>query len=546
MLTAEALMGIVNCWAEDTLPQLSIQFLREEVLLVLFQALFRTLRRQDEDGSWERSPEVTAYAVLTINAVMSLQIFDSLRPQIERAISSARIYLREAISDHTPPCFIWVEKVTFSSSTVSTAYILAALKCSPAPCSETESMSRLFDGLLGDFSKQVQFFGKLPMFASTPNWCLQGSLTEASFYSTPLKNKRNEIFGRQISGNAKHLLFIPFTWTGGNNILGAQIGSDILRDMMVTSAVAYDIDQIMESSVTPLSADEWTSVKIAVGDICEGEKPQHTNGHLPQKNHRSLKRKREFVDLDTISNTDRVAEGMENGHTKNGASNVAQVLGLLRNFVDYYLKHSSVQSASSYDQAKLRFEIRDFLLAHLTQSKDNNSLKAQPSPEKSGRKTFESMTGSFYSWIRSTSGNHTAGPFAFAFFLCLLGPGDGKDCLLSAGAKYVAEDVSRHLASLCRLYNDYGSVARDREEDNLNSIQFPEFARNGGQTDDVLKEQLFNIAEYERRCLEHSLVELQKLVSAEVFSAIKVFCSTADMYGQMYVLKDLTPSIKKS
>jgi hypothetical protein len=546
MLTAEALMRVVNCWAEDTLPPLSIQFLREEVLLVLFQALFRTLRRQDEDGSWERSPEVTAYAVLTINAVMSLQIFDSLRPQIERAISSARIYLREAIRDHNPPCFIWVEKVTFSSSTVSTAYILAALKCSPAPCSKTESMSGLFDGLLGDFSKQVQFFGKLPMFASTPNWCLQGSLTEASFYSTPLKNKRNEIFGRQISGNAKHLLFIPFTWTGGNNILGAQIGSDILREMMVTSAVAYDIDQIMESSVTPLSADEWTSVKIAVGDICEGEKPQHTNGHLPQKNRHSLKRKRESIDLDTNGNTDKVAEGMENGHTKNGASNVAQVLGLLRKFVGYYLKHSSVQSASSYDQAKLRFEIRDFLLAHLTQSKDNSSLKAQPSPGENGRKTFEPTIGSFYSWTRSTSGNHTAGPFAFAFFLCLLGPGDGKDCLLSAEAKYVAEDVSRHLASLCRLYNDYGSVARDREEDNLNSIQFPEFAEDGGKTDEVLKEQLFIIAEYERRCLEHSLVELQKLVSAEVFSAIKVFCSTADMYGQMYVLKDLTPSIKKS
>jgi hypothetical protein len=323
---------------------------------------------------------------------------------------------------------------------------------------------------------------------------------------------------------------------------------------MVTSAVAYDIDQIMESSVTPLSADEWTSVKIAVGDICEGEKHQHTNGHLPGKNQRSLKRKRELIDLDTISNIDRAAEGMEDRHTKNGASkgvsngvsSVAQVLGLLRNFVDYYLKHSSVQSASSYDQARLRFEIRDFLLAHLTQSKDNSILKAQPSPEKNGRKTCESMTGSFYSWIRSTSGNHTAGPFAFAFFLCLLGPGDGKDCLLSAEAKYVAEDVSRHLASLCRLYNDYGSIARDREEDNLNSIQFPEFAEDGGKTDEVLKEQLFIIAEYERRCLEHSLVELQKLVSAEVFSAIKVFCSTADMYGQMYVLKDLTPSIKKS
>ena len=29
---------------------------------------------------------------------------------------------------------------------------------------------------------------------------------------------------------------------------------------------------------------------------------------------------------------------------------------------------------------------------------------------------------------------------------------------------------------MCRMYNDYGSVARNRAEGNLNSVDFPEFA----------------------------------------------------------------------
>jgi hypothetical protein len=35
--------------------------------------------------------------------------------------------------------------------------------------------------------------------------------------------------------------------------------------------------------------------------------------------------------------------------------------------------------------------------------------------------------------------------------------------------------MTRHLAVMCRQYNDYGSLVRDAEEGNLNSIDFAEF-----------------------------------------------------------------------
>lgn len=36
-----------------------------------------------------------------------------------------------------------------------------------------------------------------------------------------------------------------------------------------------------------------------------------------------------------------------------------------------------------------------------------------------------------------------------------------------------------HLGRMCRQYNDYGSLARDQEERNLNSLNFPEFCGLG-------------------------------------------------------------------
>lgn len=58
---------------------------------------------------------------------------------------------------------------------------------------------------------------------------------------------------------------------------------------------------------------------------------------------------------------------------------------------------------------------------------------------------------------------------------------------------------------MCRQYNDYGSIARDRAERNLDSINFSEFGASGGEVgvdvDERLKEELLWIAEYERECL---------------------------------------------
>lgn len=45
---------------------------------------------------------------------------------------------------------------------------------------------------------------------------------------------------------------------------------------------------------------------------------------------------------------------------------------------------------------------------------------------------------------------------------------------------YLSRSLARHLATMCRQYNDYGSAVRDMDEGNLNSLDFPESNRGRG------------------------------------------------------------------
>lgn len=94
---------------------------------------------------------------------------------------------------------------------------------------------------------------------------------------------------------------------------------------------------------------------------------------------------------------------------------------------------------------------------------------------------------------------------------------------------------------MCRQYNDYGSLQRDRDDKNLNSVNFPEFV---GEGDRVLKDELFAIAEYERKGLGMAMERLRELTlksreGTRLMDAIGLFVDVTDVYGQIYVLRDI-------
>ena len=99
------------------------------------------------------------------------------------------------------------------------------------------------------------------------------------------------------------------------------------------------------------------------------------------------------------------------------------------------------------------------------------------------------------------------------------------------------------------MYNDLGSVKRDVREGNLNSINFPEFSFRGKKRLAVDMEEtgsehayseLMWIAEYERRGLVIALGMLgEELGRDQLWKAIKLFVDLTDLYGQLYVARDI-------
>ena len=174
---------------------------------------------------------------------------------------------------------------------------------------------------------------------------------------------------------------------------------------------------------------------------------------------------------------------------------------------------------------------------------------------------FKTPRTSYASWLHTVGAGHISGPFAFAFFQCLIGGSvrGGADCFSTVKQKLMAYNMNRHIGSFSRMYNDYGSVLRDRDERNLNSINFPEFFlhyHGGINTDstaiDESKETLLAAAQYERKCATDSAEVLFQELEAEgaagrtIALYLKIYLGGSEQFSDMYLTRDVTNRVKKA
>ena len=100
---------------------------------------------------------------------------------------------------------------------------------------------------------------------------------------------------------------------------------------------------------------------------------------------------------------------------------------------------------------------------------------------------------------------------------------------------------------MCRIYNDCKSVRRDRKEGNLNSVDFPDSVTsftdsnpaNGANGVQSEKNQLLQIAQHERQCMLAALKKLEPGLKGEHGRSLGLFVDVTDLFGQIYVAKDI-------
>ncbi|KAL6715608.1 hypothetical protein ACLMJK_006569 [Lecanora helva] len=548
MAMSQGLIELLDCWEKGHLPNLPDSLLRDRLPVVLIGILIQALKGQNPDGSWgsTASAEQTAYSVLTLGCIASLPWFKNFRHQLKTAIDKGRDFILRQDSESAKPQYLWIGKVTFGLTFVSQSYVLAALNLTWPTRRLGSRVEKLVDvpaERIRDFS---QLYSQLPLFSSTPQWKIQLSVIEGYFFLPYLQRMRLDIFPRWGMQEDKYFEMIPSSWTLPSRLDGAFCSPQNLLQQMITSVLIYQVDEYFERVVGKFLLDHVGGIKEAI-ELALTELGTHRN--VPMSNSDGTPKSHELDDGSAPESQTKDFSSPRDLSTS--PTSLQDVRKTLKCFITRILQNEKVSKASRYDQEYLRGELRAFLLSHLISIEENARLSKQISL--SDGLTLDSPPGSFFEWVRTTGASHVGCRPHFGFLSCLIAQSP-FECFPTVEEKYFAQDLNLHLATMSRMLNDYGSLARDKIDTNLNSVNFPDFCTDNdgsrSQGDDEIqtqndlelnrKSKLLVLAEYERDCYKKALSHLADKLDKRVMKALTAFCYTAELYGQLYVIKDMS------
>lgn len=540
MLLAETFVRLLQKWDGGQLNAIEPDLVCNRVPQVLIQLVNRKLLSQKSDGTWgpEVCPERDAYAILTLLATTSLPHVRAFELKIQSAIHSGRHALLQCESQWAEPQYLWIEKVIYGSSALAETYCISAMNAKFG----THQWTDRFEKIAGSHSRNImrlsKFFSSLPTLRKEPSWKILVSVVEGFSFLPQLLDARSKIFPRRQSAEDKYLEYIPCTWIVINNCDALCLEPFVLWDMMVMSMLDFLVDEYMESTVAKLSEIGLHLLCSRIPALCKSAKTE-ASGKVDQTVERSA----------------------HLNHQEKRFGPISAIETVLKNYIGKGLDHPRIQNASSQNKLSLQAELQTFLLSHLEKIHDNIQLRQQqPQPQPQDLTTcFLSPRSSHYVWSHTTAAYHTSCALSFNFYICLLKASSPRysDFFERADEKYLAQDLCAHLGTMTRLYNDYGSIVRDRTEVNLNSTNFPEFHLDHSIdrmepahiADTTRKKTLLSLAEYEKRQAQAALQSSTDLLGGrkggeKMAGALRVFARVTELYADMYVVRDLTNRVK--
>ena len=591
MLLVESLVRLLELWDTGILGGLGDNLLHDRIPLVLIQILNRTLLSQNADGTWDTNhlPEVTAYGVLTLSALKWLSQIVRLREKVTSAINTGQSFLYGSQHMWTKPQYLWVEKVTYGSHNLSEAYCLAAMKPGEGSRLWSHKVRGLFKLPQDSIFKHSRFLSTMTEFRTEPLWRIQASVVEGYTFLPQLKSTQMAILPHQEGAANEYLNLIPCIWTVVNHHSHLHIPACLLWDMMVLTLCNFRVDEYMENTGTKLIEDNVEQVKAVIHDLCYSKALDEPRGqerplaHFAEPPHSHISQdaanEAQTMNANGCPSTAEPSQARVMTRKTDAHSSVSPLTSfraVMGRYIHEMLTHPRVLGASSMDYSKFQTLLREFLLSHVTQISDN-LLWATQGGHLSAKGVFAKHRTSFHVWAHSTGAESVSCPFSFAYFTCLLGTtlaptrqkaGEfAKDCFGSVHQKYLAQDLCDHLAVMSRLYNDFGSVRRDRIEGNINSINFPEFHTNSNlfandhhaeqipPQEKILKDDLLELAVYERTCAdlasERLLLKLEGKTGQSLnksdgkkANAVRLFVNVTKLYADLYVARDLSNPIR--
>ena len=430
--------------------------------------------------------------------------------------------------------------MTYGFRAVSEAYCLAALHAVPKAELSGNEMANVLSTTKQKIGKHLAAWFYKVCNAACPLWKVEASVLEGLLFVPKLQSTREEVFPLRESVEDGYMNYIPAIWTITNNIKGLDVCADVLWEMMFISLQGYVVDEFIELHTPKMDAASRTSLKRFIRIACD----------MPCEHPRSE------TQIDNVLSS-------INGYHSEDEEHERTVRRVLLLYIESILTHAAVSSASELDQKRVRRELSVYLEAHMDQIEYNLAMlndKTANVSQESGVVSPVSppFPSSLYSWAHTTASQHTSSQISFAFLCCVMrrsfASREGSDCFATPEENYLAQDFCERVGVMSRLYNDYGSIARDCREGNLNSVNFPECRSSSdlnNSTIDTLKPTLLRLADHERLCAKRALGDLLNRIHGPTGSktrslqnAVSLFYFSAELFADLYVVKDITSDVK--
>ncbi|KAF1959978.1 hypothetical protein CC80DRAFT_584802 [Byssothecium circinans] len=459
MLFSDCLLRLLQKMEAQVVTFPEPTFTRERLIVVLWQILSRVLESQLPEGSWGHSPECTSYSVIAVAQYLQLPWSSEIRSALLVAANAGQNYISNGEGEDDQKIdHVWVEKVSYGSALVRKSYLLCALHAPQEQRLWSPDTTKLFTVVTATETKNMsKLLAKTPLLQANPISAFGLMLLESSHYARHLRVERNMIVAESElpKANDKYVDFIPVFWVSCNSIRGHPLSPSIIWQMCLLSQFVYQMDAYMEAKVSQASAHAIESIKARLVAVCQ-------NTTLSRK----PKRASECGEVHDTSIPTGEEEALE------------KMCDVLEAYTKWVLERPSVLQSPLTIQAQLAGELLDLFLAHISHIVDNLTLRnVQDYPGGAMDNTPSSLGAPYFNWVTTIGANDTSCPFASLFFSCLISKPEMNCFSTSPQARYLFQSVSRHLAIMCRQYNDYGSAERDFEENKLNSLDFPEFGR---------------------------------------------------------------------
>ncbi|KAL4812928.1 terpenoid cyclases/protein prenyltransferase alpha-alpha toroid [Aspergillus spinulosporus] len=475
MLMCEGLISYIQRWSQGHLTALPDKLMDFQLPITLFQALIRTLRTQNQDGSWgnSNSAEETAYAILILKSVASFSFTDAISVELESAIRKGIQFILTKSQRSQADDQLWLDKTLYAIPTVSDSYIMAAVQAETTVSVSADSLNKLVDPSTPTVQKMTAYFSRLPSQTETPKWVIQASIIEGILFSRRLKTL--DIFSTGKSLGDKYIKYAAIFWTLANN-----------------SHPEYLLK--MEKSLVniPDSATETIA------------------GYIDNSCHETALRNNP-ASHETPSETD------ISGYDEETRTRLLNIQHNIRLWLRFALEDNLPTNVSSHDRCDLQKEIKMATLAALQHVKAHKSLDS--------RETF-------YTWLHTCAVHDVKSAVVSKSLICKIGR--GSNVFRTAKEKYLAERLWRQMSIEGRLWNDLGSIERDRLAANLNSADFLDSGSDGDGW-----AQLVQLADFEHKyallCLDNLTQLLDSSGRHRIALYLRMYYRCCEIYNESCV-----------